>query len=72
MKKNGRRTMFLMESRWKPNFWVRSKKMSSISSLDMGMPLSADQAGYGSLEPTPGSANGEMLGILACESTEGT
>jgi hypothetical protein len=38
--------MFRMLSRWKPNFWVRSRKISSISSLLRGMFRSADHAGY--------------------------
>jgi hypothetical protein len=41
-------TIFRIESRWKPNFWVRSRKMSSISSFDSGMWRSADHAGYAS------------------------
>jgi hypothetical protein len=41
----GSHTMLRMESRWKPNFWAKSRKMSSISSVDIGIWRSADQAG---------------------------
>ncbi len=44
-------TMFLIESLWKPNFWVKSKKISSISSFESGMLRSEPQAGYASREP---------------------
>jgi hypothetical protein len=48
VKKRTELTIFHIESRWKPNFWVRLRKMSSISSFESGMWWSADQAGYAS------------------------
>ena len=66
-------TMLRIESFWKPNFCARSRKMSSISSVDMGIWRSADHAGYGSLEP--GMSENGLLGpmlvlMLMCESTD--
>ena len=54
--------MLRIESFWNPNFWARSRKISSISSVDMGIWRSADHAGYGSLDPGR-SANG-LLGAM--------
>ena len=48
-------TMLRIESLWKPNFCVRSRKMSSISSFESGIWRSDDQAGYGSRAPGPES-----------------
>ena len=48
-------TMFLIESLWKPNFCVRSKNISSVSSSDSGNRRSTDQAGYASQAPPPKS-----------------
>ena len=47
--------MFRIESRWKPNFCARSRKMSSISSLDSGIWRSVVHAGYWSLTPDGGT-----------------
>ena len=66
--------MFRIESFWNPNFCWRSRKISSISSADMGTCRSADHAGYGSREPTM-SENGltekpPAVLALMCESTD--
>ena len=62
--------MFRMLSFWNPNFWARSKKMSSISSVEMGACRSAVHAGKGSLDPGM-SANGlppnPAVLVLICE-----
>ena len=44
-------TIFLIESFWKPNFWVGFRKVSSISSLDSGTSRLVDRAGYASRVP---------------------
>ena len=47
--------MLRIESRCKPNFWAKSRKMSSISSLESGIWRSVVQAAYWSLAPDGGT-----------------
>lgn len=63
--------MFLIESRWNPNFCVKSKKISSISSLERGIWRSAVQAGYGSRAPGGPAYSAYAVAVVSDKPTLG-